>query len=317
MEPRSVRETTLAQRTTQRTERTADVCAVISNADLEQLRFLDRQGLLRGYTEGIVLFTASVDGDKGTPLLACMLKYEFRLRCGDAGVMEAVQILVRNGANLSARSQVFDATVLEAAVRRGDPDLGSPDIVTFLLQSGFPVDGTNNFGASALCFTRTLNVAQLLVERGATINLRDNLRQTPLHWLASFGREHIVQYMIQCGAEVNALDDGNETPLLNAVEHRHPATARILLANGADINVVGERYKPLDILGLANMAVIPNDCLQPIEDEIRRRTRSEAFAMGLHDRLGGGSRVRGLDENLVRIIQALAEMVLADPAVGT
>jgi len=314
MESRSVRETTLAQRTAQRT---ADVCAVIHNADLEGLNILSEKGLLQGYTEGTVLFTASVDGDKGTPLLACMQAYGFRRRFGDAGVMQAVQILVRNGANLSARSQVFDTTVLEAAVHYGDPYLGAPDIVTFLLQSGFPVDGTNNFGASALCFTRTLNVAQVLVESGATITLRDNSRQTPLHWLASFGREHIVQYMIQRGAEINARDDNNETPLFNAVEHRQPATARILLANGADINVVSERYKPLDILGVANVVGIPNGCLQPIEDEIRRRARSEAFAMGLHDRLGGGSRVRGLDENLVRMIQDLTEMVLEDPAVLT
>ena len=36
--------------------------------------------------------------------------------------------------------------------------------------------------------------------------------------------------------------------------------------------------------------------------------------MGLHDRLGGESRVRGLEENLVRMIQDIADMVLADPA---
>ena len=323
MESSSVRYTTLAQRAPITAQRTADVCAAIRNFDIERLRVLDGRGLLRGYTEGIVQFTDSVIGDDyGTPLLACIADHGFRNNHGDAGVVEVVRMLVGNGANLAARSYEDESDVLELAAREGTPEL-----VTFLLDIGLPVDGINGRGESALGYTRRLDVAQLLVQRGATVTHRDRKGQTPMHEAAYHGREHIVQYLIECNAEVNAFDNHNETPLFEAVNGRNPAAASVLLANGADINVVCRRdfvYQQLDILGVASIYPgHPNPCLQPIREEMRRRAevirakRSEAFVMGLHDRLGGGSRVHGLEENLVQMIQDIADIVLADPAVLT
>jgi ankyrin repeat protein len=90
--------------------------------------------------------------------------------------------------------------------------------------------------------------AKLLHHNGASANVRDNKKKTPLHSAASNGDLKMVQTLLGYDADVNAQDDYGWTPI-HAVSHgfslsfaiysgaqSFPDVARFLLEHGADVN---------------------------------------------------------------------------------
>jgi ankyrin repeat protein len=71
-------------------------------------------------------------------------------------------------------------------------------------------------------------MAQGLLGAGADINAADSLSRTALHF-AAMG--------LGAGADINATDYYGRTPLHWAAEHNKPEVAKVLLANGAQVNV--------------------------------------------------------------------------------
>lgn len=59
-------------------------------------------------------------------------------------------------------------------------------------------------------------------------------RVTPLHRAAAYGRVRIVKLLLENGAEVNIRNEGGETPLHYAARHGHVSVMKILLEYGAD-----------------------------------------------------------------------------------
>ena len=96
-----------------------------------------------------------------------------------------------------------------------------------------------------------LEIVKLLVEHGAVVDIgKEGGDRTPLLEAAGYGHAEIVKFLIAKGADVNARGKGL-TPLLNACAGGHlrigPAgdkskTIRILLENGADVNVQDESW---------------------------------------------------------------------------
>ena len=92
------------------------------------------------------------------------------------------------------------------------------------------------------------DVAALLIDRGATVNAAaKNSGLTPLHIAASKGNEPMAKLLIDKGAEVDSKDKFGSTPLVLAAggdpsdmghenKEGNAAVARLLLANGADVN---------------------------------------------------------------------------------
>jgi ankyrin repeat protein len=52
--------------------------------------------------------------------------------------------------------------------------------------------------------------AELLIEKGASVNALTTDNQTPLHWAAQRGNSETVELLIEKGASVNALAVDNK-----------------------------------------------------------------------------------------------------------
>jgi ankyrin repeat protein len=73
-------------------------------------------------------------------------------------------------------------------------------------------------------------LATRMLERGVSVNERDHMGNTPLHWAVK--HPDMVKFLVEHGADVNARNRLGETALHLAV--RRKAAVEILLANGAD-----------------------------------------------------------------------------------
>ena len=77
------------------------------------------------------------------------------------------------------------------------------------------------------------HVAESLIRKGADVNARGGMQDTPLHWAAHLGPVSLVQSLVNCGADVNARDYRKQTPLHWSGDEN---VVQALIDNGSDIN---------------------------------------------------------------------------------
>jgi ankyrin repeat protein len=88
------------------------------------------------------------------------------------------------------------------------------------------------------------SIAQLLVERGANLYVRDQDDRTPLHLACHIPAKelNLVRFFLDHGANVNAEDKQGQTPLHRVLEYRqythkeYFSVAQLLVDRGADVN---------------------------------------------------------------------------------
>lgn len=81
-------------------------------------------------------------------------------------------------------------------------------------------------------------IAELLIDKGAPVNIHDHEGITPLMVAAEKGYAAAVRKMIKKRARVDAADMGGITALMEAVRNNHEEVAQLLLDAGANINSV-------------------------------------------------------------------------------
>ena len=93
------------------------------------------------------------------------------------------------------------------------------------------------------------DVAQLLLQAGADVNVRADDGLMPLHLAALGGETEVAGLLVARGADVHARDDiSGWTPLYWAAAHGHASVAELLLAKGTDLNAKDRQGRtPLDI----------------------------------------------------------------------
>jgi cell wall assembly regulator SMI1 len=105
-----------------------------------------------------------------------------------------------------------------------------------------------------------LEIVQLLVERGADINIGQRRgERTPLFW-ACWGMGEklpLVRWLVEHGADVNALTAFDGTPLHSAVMWEHGDVIRYLLAHGADPGIKDASGHSAAALGRKNKKLAP------------------------------------------------------------
>ncbi|EPQ53970.1 ankyrin [Gloeophyllum trabeum ATCC 11539] len=154
---------------------------------------------------------------------------------------------------------------------------GNEDIVRELIGAGADVKKTNNKGLTPLCVRRVsersiadyflhshyaasksrLQVAKLLIERGADVNARDRANQLPLHRAATTGSTGLIKVLLNPPEgspkpRLNTADRMGNTPLHLAMESAHAEAAVLLIEAGADrgrVNLEDETPEQVEGVG--------------------------------------------------------------------
>lgn len=86
-----------------------------------------------------------------------------------------------------------------------------------------------------------IDQVNLLISKGADVNVRNRMNWTPLHTAIQNRRQAIVELLVTKGADINAKDNRGQTPLHVAVNLGQKEVVELLIAKGADVNVMGSR----------------------------------------------------------------------------
>ncbi|NXC21959.1 ASB10 protein, partial [Corythaeola cristata] len=166
--------------------------------------------------------------------------------CKSPDSIRCAQQLLQHGANVNSRTEEEDDTALHVAARHG-----LADHVQLLLRHGAELEAKNEEGQTPLnaaCaqphqpqdMDRYYQVCQLLVESGASINAADRDRQHPLHLACKNANAQVAELLLARGANVNVMNYSGNTALHNILqvtayklEHHPELVVRALLNHGA------------------------------------------------------------------------------------
>ena len=110
---------------------------------------------------------------------------------------------------------------------------GNLEIVKLLLDSGADINAVSKNGFSATPLQgaaafKAMELARLLIARGANVNCRGEEGVSPLHEAAGSGQIELAKLLLDHGANLNAKDDHGKTPLTIALEYKQTEMASFL-----------------------------------------------------------------------------------------
>uniref|UniRef100_A0A3Q2WB33 Ankyrin repeat domain 2 n=1 Tax=Haplochromis burtoni TaxID=8153 RepID=A0A3Q2WB33_HAPBU len=117
---------------------------------------------------------------------------------------------------------------------------GHAPVVQMLLGKGADINLKDQLGSRAIhwaCRGGNLTVVEVLKSHGADLNVRDKLHSTPLHVATRTGHTSIVEYLLSCGALINSRDREGDTALHDAVRLNRYKIVKLLIVAGADTKI--------------------------------------------------------------------------------
>lgn len=149
-----------------------------------------------------------IDPVDGTPLqMAC--------RCAESSkeARDNVIFYLINEANVNVHivGGLYGSAINAACVR------SNSEVVRLMLEKGASVDVEDNMGRTAIHFAATRSIAdfELIFESGGDVDVADKIGRTALHWASASGMTYVVSRIISASKElVNQGDKDDWTPLL-------------------------------------------------------------------------------------------------------
>jgi len=179
-----------------------------------------------------VLLDAGADANAADPTGETTLMTAARI-----GVVDAIQLLLDRGATVDAREDGFQQTALMFAVRENH--LAAARL---LISKGAQVNAKTRVGAtpnwvlpnSVPGFGHGVGIVRGgLPARGLRAPIPGGL--SPLQYAARDGRVDIATLLLDSGADINLTDANAITPLISAIVNNRIDLARLLIERGADI----------------------------------------------------------------------------------
>lgn len=118
-----------------------------------------------------------------------------------------------------------------------------PIIVKKILEFGVQLNKKNDKGRTLLFYVKRPDHLRLLLEAGANPNITDDQNRTVLNAFVNI--PEALQLLIDFGADPNIQDNLGNSALIYAIDRANKEGVRLLLAGGADPNIVNKSETPL------------------------------------------------------------------------
>lgn len=112
-------------------------------------------------------------------------------------------------------------------------------LVKFLLESGIDVNviSLDLFPLYVACGLNNIEIAKLLLDHGAIVDLKLSCGETALMQTSSKGYTEVVRVLVDGGAEVDLKDKNGLTAMMRACLHGHADTVQFLLDHSAQVDL--------------------------------------------------------------------------------
>ncbi len=235
------------------------------------------------------ILTKYENNSLGIPPLLCAIQN---------GDLDAVKLLVKNGADINAVAQSGKKCAITAA-------FPFPEILKFLIDSGADINIKLAQKQTPLHYASqyedTFEALCILIENGACVNAADLYGRTPLHSGIYFGKTALA--LLKNGADIHAKDDDGWKPLHRAYTYGDIELLKELSKRGCSMN----EFTPNGANALHHAAGRNTDpnCLNLVRWLIEEQ-KMDVNAWGKwHDRVDGAltpfmwavSKQKALDEN--------------------
>lgn len=154
------------------------------------------------------------------------------MAAGSEGHLETVKALIEHGADVNEGQDDTGVNALMTVASSGHLD-----VARYLIASGANVNATNKYRTSVLMWTayfiESADMARLLLAAGADVNWQNGRGGTALIDAIRTRHLEVARVLIEHGADVN-LGPNRYTPLMFAVADGNPESVALLIEAGAD-----------------------------------------------------------------------------------
>ena len=183
-----------------------------------------------------IIADTSITTDSWGGVIAVSRDYATALaRAVDSEEIDEVRELISKGENVNGKDKNYDdLTPLFIAVENG-----SLEIAEMLIDSGAKLNVRDRNKQTALMrldADARPELIDLLVRHGVKLNLSDNDGNTALILASGGVSTEVLRALIDAGADVNLANKEGKTPLMRAAEAGHLENVRLLLESGANVN---------------------------------------------------------------------------------
>ncbi|EYC19317.1 hypothetical protein Y032_0024g1015 [Ancylostoma ceylanicum] len=159
------------------------------------------------------------------------------MEAASAGHLNIVKLLIQSGAKavfVNMNSEFKESPLTLAAYK------GYTDVIEYLLSlddyDRSTRDEELHTALMEAAMDGHLEVARVLIQAGAPVNLTSESYESPLTLSCCGGHAELAKLLIDAGANIEETNDENYTPLMEAAREGHVHVVKILLENGAQVN---------------------------------------------------------------------------------
>ena len=186
------------------------------------------------------LYPASLHGHLTIVNMLLAIDSDYQAECVEKAVQgERDSIPLKNKTNTTLRQRFYGYAVQAAS------EGGHGHIVQLLLERGADVNMASKEHGNALHAASCRGhaaVVKLLLRKGANVNVQGGEYGNAIQAASQGGHNNIVELLLEKGANVNAQGGCNGNALQAASEGGHNSIVQLLLEKGANVNAQGGKY---------------------------------------------------------------------------
>ncbi|XP_037657066.1 ankyrin repeat and KH domain-containing protein 1 isoform X10 [Choloepus didactylus] len=190
------------------------------------------------------------------------------------GRAEVVSLLLDRKANVEHRAKTGLTPLMEAASG------GYAEVGRVLLDKGAdvnapPVPSSRDTALTIAADKGHYKFCELLINRGAHIDVRNKKGNTPLWLAANGGHFDVVQLLVQAGADVDAADNRKITPLMSAFRKGHVKVVQYLVK---EVNQFPSDIECMRYIATITDKELLKKCHQCVETIVKAKDQQAAEA---------------------------------------